>query len=79
MNFWNHTHFSSELHVGTQAIMGSTQWEISAGKGMITRAGDAQFTIQHIKAIFIVSQTLDTRNRPKINDLQFELGNIQVS
>lgn len=26
----------SELHVGTQAIMGSTNWEISAGKGILT-------------------------------------------
>lgn len=68
-----------DLHVGTQKIMGSSQWEISASKGMITRAGNVAFTIQHIKAILIVSQSLDTRKRPQINDLQFELGNIQVS
>lgn len=79
-DFWNDLIiFRVELHVGTQAIMGSTQWEVSAGKGIITRAGDAQFILQHVKAIFFVSQSLDTRNRPKINDLQIELGNIQVS
>lgn len=66
------------MQVGTQEIMGSTQWQISAGKGMITRTGQAAFSIQHIKATFIISQSLDTRKRPQINDLQFELGNIQV-
>ena len=45
---------------------------------MITRIGEAQFSVQHIKATFIISQPLDTRKRPQINDLQFELGNIQV-
>lgn len=66
------------MHIGTQEIMGSTQWEVSAGKGMITRAGHAQFTVQYLQAIFVVSQTLDTRNRPQIKELEFELGNIQV-
>lgn len=67
-----------QLQVGTQEIRGSTQWLISAGKGMITRTGDAEFSVQHIKATFVISQSLDTRKRPQINDLQFELGNIQV-
>lgn len=58
--------------------MGSSQWEVSAGRGMITRVGHFQFTVDHIKATFVVSQTLDVRNRPKINDIQIELGNIQV-
>lgn len=58
--------------------MGSTQWEVAAGKGLISRSGEAAFSIQHIKATFIISQALDTRKRPQINDLQFELGNIQV-
>lgn len=66
------------MNVGTQAIMGSTQWEISAGKGIITRSGQAQFTIQHIKATFVISQSMDTRKHPRINDLQLELGNIQI-
>lgn len=68
-----------ELHVGTQKLMGSTQWEASAGKGIITRVGGAQFNVQHVKAIFVISQSLDTRKRPEINDIQLELGNIQVS
>lgn len=46
---------------------------------MITRAGSSEFVVQHVKASFIVSQTLDTRNKPKMEDLQLELGNIQVN
>lgn len=66
------------MHLGTQEIMGSTNWEVTAGKGIITRAGHVQFSVQYIQAIVIVSQSLDTRNQPQIKDLQFELGNIQV-
>lgn len=69
---------SIRLHVGTQKIDGATQWEVTIGKGMIYRAGHAQFSIQHFKASIELCQPLDTRKRPKINDLQLELGNIQV-
>lgn len=51
---------------------------MTAGKGLLTRTGQASFSIQHIKTTFIISQALDTRKKPQINDLQFELGNIQV-
>lgn len=67
-----------EMQIGTQKIMGTSQWEVSLCSGMITRAGQVEFTIQHIKATFEVSQPLDTRKRPQIRDLQLELGNIQV-
>lgn len=67
-----------ELHLGTQEITGSTDWEVSASKGIITRAGHIGFFVQYVQATVIVSQTLDTRNPPQIKDLQFELGNIQV-
>lgn len=68
-----------ELHLGTQEILGSTNWEVAAGKGIITRAGHVKFSVQYIQAIVIVSQTLDTRNQPQIKDLQLEIGNIQVN
>lgn len=68
-----------EMQVGTQKIYGTSQWEVSLCSGMITRAGQVEFTVQHIKATFEVSQALDTRKRPQIRDLQLELGNIQVS
>lgn len=67
-----------ELNLGTQEIMGSTDWEVAASKGIITRAGHIRFFIQYIQAKIVMSQTLDTRNSPQIKDLQLELGNIQV-
>nr|XP_019542053.2 uncharacterized protein LOC109412868 [Aedes albopictus] len=66
------------MQVGTQRIMGSTQWEVSVGRGMVSRAGQAQFTVEHIKVSFEVQQPLDLRRKPKLNDIQLELGNIQV-
>lgn len=59
--------------------MGTADWEVSASKGMITRAGHVRFFVQYIQAIVILSQTLDTRNHPQIKDLQLEMGNIQVN
>lgn len=68
----------ASLQLGTQQLTGFSQWEITIGRGMITRVGHVQFTVQHIKAKVDVSQALDTRMRPQIKDLQLELGNIQV-
>lgn len=45
---------------------------------MVTRSGQASFTLQHMKVSTKVEQSLDVRNSPKIKDLQMELGNIQV-
>lgn len=67
------------MQIGTQQILGASQWEVTFGSGMITRAGQVQFTIDHIKALFEISQPLDMRKRPEMKDLQLELGNIQVS
>ncbi|XP_063695478.1 uncharacterized protein LOC134826900 [Culicoides brevitarsis] len=66
------------MQVGTQEIMGSTQWEVNIGKGMVTRAGHVKFTVQHFKVSVVLRQSLDLRNRAKLDDLQLELGNIQV-
>ncbi|XP_017075451.2 uncharacterized protein LOC108110753 [Drosophila eugracilis] len=64
------------LQIGTQQVTGSGQWEV--GLGMMTRVGHVQFTVQHIRATVAVSQSLDTRKRAQITDLQFDMGNIQV-
>uniref|UniRef100_A0A1A9WXK6 Uncharacterized protein n=1 Tax=Glossina brevipalpis TaxID=37001 RepID=A0A1A9WXK6_9MUSC len=64
------------LHVGTQQISGAGQWEV--GCGLVTRVGHVHFTLQHIRVTVSVSQPLDTRKKPQINDLQIDLGNIQV-
>ncbi|EDW04051.1 uncharacterized protein LOC6561705 [Drosophila grimshawi] len=67
---------SLRVQVGTQQITGAGQWEV--GLGLVTRVGHVQFTVQHIRATVEISQSLDTRKRPQINDLQFDMGNIQV-
>lgn len=69
---------SSKFLVGTQKIYGSTQWEVGMGVGLVSRIGHAQFSVEHIKVGVDVSQALDTRKHPQINDLQIRLGNIQV-
>lgn len=66
------------FEIGTQKITGATQWEIGFGIGLVSRIGHAQFSVQHIKATVNISQALDTRKKPLINDLQIDLGNIQV-
>uniref|UniRef100_A0A182MLU0 Hemolymph juvenile hormone binding protein n=1 Tax=Anopheles culicifacies TaxID=139723 RepID=A0A182MLU0_9DIPT len=66
------------MSVATQRIVGSTQWEISIGRGMLSHAGRAQFTVEHIRVEFQVVQPLDLRKKLKLQDLQLELGNIQV-
>lgn len=69
---------SSKFLVGTQKIHGSTQWEVGMGIGLVSRNGQAQFSVEHISVGVDVSQALDTRKHPQINDLQIKLGNIQV-
>ncbi|XP_017858072.1 PREDICTED: uncharacterized protein LOC108610464 isoform X1 [Drosophila arizonae] len=72
---YNNT-ISMRMQLGTQQITGAGQWEV--GFGLMTRVGHVQFTVQHIRATVEISQPLDTRKRPQINDLQFDMGNIQV-
>lgn len=66
------------MEVGTQEISGTTMWQVSIARGMITRAGNVQFTVQHIKVLFEIEQPLDLSKKIKINDLQLDLGNIQI-
>jgi len=45
---------------------------------MITRAGNVQFTIQHIKVSLQVTQSLNLSQKLKINSLDLDIGNIQI-
>lgn len=67
-----------DIGVGTQKLEGSSAWEISLGAGMLSRAGLLVFTVEYLKVQVVVSQSLDTRNSPELEDIQLELGNIQV-
>lgn len=53
-------------------------WQVSIAKGMITRTGSLQFTVQHIKVLVEITQPLNLSKKLKINDLQLDIGNIQV-
>lgn len=64
------------FQVGTQQITGAGQWEV--GFGLITRIGHVQFTVQHIRASVEVSYHLGPQQRATIDDLQLDMGNIQV-
>lgn len=66
------------MDVGTQKLMGTSHWEISLGAGMLSRAGSLNFTIDYFNVGVVLSQTLDTRNSPVLEDIQLEMGNIQV-
>jgi hypothetical protein len=66
------------MEVGTQEVRGKTMWEVAIAKGMITRSGNVQFSVQHIKVMFTITQPMDLGQRLKINDLQLDLGNIQI-
>lgn len=64
------------FQVGTQQITGAGQWEV--GFGLINRIGHVQFTVQHIRASVEVSYHLGPKQRATIDDLQLDMGNIQV-
>jgi hypothetical protein len=66
------------MNIGTQEIHGASNWQVQIAKGMITRGGSVQFSVQHIKVMFEVSQPLDLRKKLKFEDIQVDLGNIQV-
>ncbi|KAB0801172.1 hypothetical protein PPYR_05526 [Photinus pyralis] len=73
----NHSLYLS-VEVGTQQLKGTTHWEVGVVGGVMSRAGTASFSVEYLKVGFEVSQSMDTRNSPQLNDLQLELGNIQV-
>ncbi|KAL1490976.1 hypothetical protein ABEB36_011643 [Hypothenemus hampei] len=66
------------FQVGTQRLLGTTHWEISVVSGMMSRSGTASFSVEYIQVQINGRQSMDTRKRPKLDDIQIELGNIQL-
>lgn len=66
------------LHVGSQRVRGSCLWEIELAN-YLSRAGSTAFSVEYIQVDFKVGQSLDLRNRPKLEDLDLVVGNIQVT
>ncbi|XP_070164410.1 uncharacterized protein [Polyergus mexicanus] len=66
------------LDIGTQELKGKTHWEVSVIGGFLSRAGTVSFTVQYFRVQIKLSQSLDTRNRAILEELELELGNIQT-
>lgn len=66
------------MDIGTQEIEGRTHWEVSMIAGVLSRAGTVSFTIEYFRVQLNISQPLDTRKRATLEELDFELGNIQA-
>lgn len=66
------------LDIGTQELEGKTNWEASVIGGFLSRTGTVSFTVQYFRAQIKLSQPLDTRKRATLEELDLELGNIQV-
>lgn len=66
------------LDVGTQELKGMTHWEVSVIGGFLSRAGTVSFIIQYFRVQIKLSQSLDTRKRATLEELELELGNIQT-
>ncbi|XP_014481005.1 PREDICTED: uncharacterized protein LOC106747710 isoform X3 [Dinoponera quadriceps] len=66
------------LDIGTQELEGKTHWELSVIGGIMSRAGKVSFTVQYFRVQVKLGQPLDTRKRASLEELEFELGNIQA-
>ena len=68
----------ADFEIGTQKLEGTTQWDIVAISGLLSRAGRASFSVEYISGRIILAQPLDTRKKLQFRDLDLEVGNIQV-
>lgn len=68
----------ADFEIGTQKLEGTTQWEVAAISGLISRAGRSSFSVEYISGRIILAQPLDTRKTPVFRDLDLDIGNIQV-
>ncbi|OXU19729.1 hypothetical protein TSAR_002046 [Trichomalopsis sarcophagae] len=66
------------MDIGTQEIEGRTHWDVSVIGGVLSRAGTVSFTVEYFRVQLNLSQPLDTRKRATLEELDFELGNIQT-
>lgn len=66
------------LDIGTQELKGKTHWEVSVIGGFLSRAGTVSFTVQYFRVQIKLGQSLDTRKRATLEELELELGNIQA-
>ncbi|XP_044765416.1 uncharacterized protein LOC123321744 [Coccinella septempunctata] len=63
---------------GTQKLRGVCNWELSLIAGIIGKTGKIDFTIDYFMVKVNASQSLNTDFPPTLEDIQLELGNIQL-
>ncbi|KAI4458734.1 hypothetical protein MML48_7g00004553 [Holotrichia oblita] len=70
--------FEGNMEIGTQRLEGRANWEMGIVGGLLSKSGTVKFTVEYVKVGIIIKQSMDTRNKPELEDIQLELGNIQV-
>lgn len=66
------------VEVGTQKLEGTTHWEVALISGVMSRVGTASFSVEYLRVQINASQSMDTRKNPMLDDIQIELGNMQM-
>lgn len=67
----------SVVHIGTQELNGHCQWKIGAA-GLLKTTGVLSFSIDYIQLEANVTQPMDTRLAPYLNEFGLSVGNIQL-
>ncbi|KAK9889045.1 hypothetical protein WA026_004326 [Henosepilachna vigintioctopunctata] len=63
---------------GTQKVRGVSNWELSLIAGIIGKKGKFDFSIEYFTIKVNASQSANTDIPPKLEDIQLDLGNIQI-
>ncbi|XP_050432754.1 uncharacterized protein LOC126840835 [Adelges cooleyi] len=67
----------SVYHIGTQELEGHCHWKIGAA-GILKTTGFMSFSIDYIRVEANVTQPMDTRLAPYLNEMGLSVGNIQL-
>ncbi|KAL3289518.1 hypothetical protein HHI36_022935 [Cryptolaemus montrouzieri] len=63
---------------GTQKLKGVSNWELAVITGIFGKKGKLEFTIDYFTVKVNASQSTNTDFPPKLEDIDLELGNIQI-
>lgn len=73
----NHT-IQAIVNFGTDRIRGDSEWELGL-LGVYTKFGKATFFVDYVNVAVNVTQPLDLTKKPKIADMNIQLGNLQLT
>ncbi|KAJ8952821.1 hypothetical protein NQ318_008142 [Aromia moschata] len=66
------------LAVGTQRLKGTSNWDIGLMAGIMSKSGTVSFSVEYVRVRINASQSMDTSQHPNLDDIQLEVGNIQI-